>query len=354
MKAEPHRVDPHNLPFGQEALGAISAGETHATVTVEKADGTTDYLRASFVVGADGGSSTMCKRMGLEFEGFAWSGQVAATNLYDGFTARGWANVHRICSGPARGPAARIDTDKGGLWRVTSPENPALPLDQREDRIRNHHDTRILPDDRDHEIQSFAPYRVPARTCPTCNRGRFVVAGDAAHICTPCGERGLTSGIMDVDRLIAAFAAILSGGNARTGLDAHAAERRKEFLGVSSPFAALMTAMWERSDRDPQTRNAENTTRLAADASSIARAQQAARSRGLIAAPCDRPALRPVRPARAAFFPGFRGGPCDRHGPRFFPGFGAARATGTGRPVSLHRRPWRHFLCGFPAQGFRA
>lgn len=61
------------------------------------------------------------------------------------------------------------------------------------------------PDDGPDELQGWAPCRVHERTAPTCNMGRFVLAGDAAHICNPCGGRGLTGGIMEVARLLTAF-----------------------------------------------------------------------------------------------------------------------------------------------------
>lgn len=290
VKAEPDRVHPHNLQFGQEALGqiamdallklpntsvhfnhrvkALSQGEHHATVTVDTPDGE-KTLRAKWVIGCDGASSTVRKLLGLEFEGHTWPERFIATNVYYDFNARGWANVHMICSGTEWGLVAKINNDKGGLWRVTFPESPDLPLEGLEDRIRNHHYKRILPDDGEYEIKSFAPYRVHERTSPTYNIGRVVLAGDAAHICNPCGGRGLTGGIMDVGRLLDAFEAILKGADARSELDAYTHDRRKEFLEVSSPFASMMKAMWERSDRDAQKKDQAEIMKLSVGSSTI-------------------------------------------------------------------------------------
>jgi 2-polyprenyl-6-methoxyphenol hydroxylase-like FAD-dependent oxidoreductase len=290
VKAEPSRVYPHNLQFGQEALGAltmnaflnypgtgvrfnhkvkgISQGADHATVTVETPDGDRDY-QAKYVIGCDGASSVVRKLLGLEFEGFTWPERFVATNVYYDFSARGWQNVHMICSGPEWGLVAKINNDKGGLWRVTFPEDPDLSPVEIEARIHNHHYKRILPDDGPYELQGWAPYRVHERTAPTYNMGRIVLAGDAAHICNPCGGRGLTGGIMDVDRLLNAFEAILNGASARNELDAYTHDRRTEFLEVSSPFASMMKGMWERSDPDMQKKDQAEIMKLSVGSSNI-------------------------------------------------------------------------------------
>lgn len=199
------------------------------------------------MIGCDGASSTTRRLLNLEFEGFTWPERFIATNVYHDFTKHGWKNVHMICSGPVWGLVAKINTDKGGLWRVTFPQDPDISHDEVFARIPGHY-KRIMPTDEPYEIKSWAPYRVRERTAPTYNVGRIVLAGDAAHICNPCGGRGLTGGIMDVDRLVDAFEAVFDEADAGTELDALTLDRRTEFLEVSSPFALLMKAMWERSD----------------------------------------------------------------------------------------------------------
>lgn len=290
VKAEPERVHPHNLQFGQEALGAIAMeallthpdtsvrysskvksltqGAEHATVTADTPEGEVT-LRARYVIGCDGATSTVRKLLGLEFEGHTWPERFIATNVHYDFTRHGWKNVHMICSGPVWGLVAKINNTKGGLWRVTFPEDPNLPLEGLEERIRTVNYPRILPTDEPYELVSFAPYRVHERTCPTYNVGRIVLAGDAAHICNPCGGRGLTGGIMDVDRLIDAFEAILGGADARTELDAYTHDRRKEFLEVSSPFASMMKGMWERSAPAAQKQDQTEIAKLSVGSSSI-------------------------------------------------------------------------------------
>lgn len=90
-----------------------------------------------------------------------------------------------------------------------------------------------------------------------------------AHICNPCGGRGLTGGIMDVDRLLTAFEAVLTRADARTELDAYTHDRRTEFLEVSSPFATMIKGMWERSDPDMKKQDQAEIMKLSVGSSNI-------------------------------------------------------------------------------------
>ena len=74
---------------------------------------------------------------------------------------------------------------------------------------------------------------------------------------------------MDVDRLITTFEAIFGGAAAGPELDAYTLDRRAEFLEVSSPFASLMKAMWERSDPALQKRDQAEITKLSMGSSTI-------------------------------------------------------------------------------------
>lgn len=96
------------------------------------------------MIGCDGASSTTRRLLNLEFEGFTWPERFIATNVYHDFTKHGWKNVHMICSGPVWGLVAKINTDKGGLWRVTFPEDPDIAHDEVFARIPGHY-KRIMP-----------------------------------------------------------------------------------------------------------------------------------------------------------------------------------------------------------------
>lgn len=152
---------------------------------------------------------------------------------------------------------------------MTSPEDPDISNDEILARIPGHF-KRIMPTDDAYTIKPWAPNRVHERTAPTYNVGRIVPAGDAAHNCNPCGGRGLTGGMMDVDRLITAFEAIFSWADAGAELDACTLDRRTELLEVSSPFVSLMKIKWERSDPALQKQGQAEIAKLSVGSSTIA------------------------------------------------------------------------------------
>jgi 3-(3-hydroxy-phenyl)propionate hydroxylase len=61
----------------------------------------------------------------------------------------------------------------------------------------------------------------------TFNRGRVLLAGDAAHVNNPVGGMGMNGGIHDAMNLTEKLARILAGADAGPLLDRYTAERRK-------------------------------------------------------------------------------------------------------------------------------
>jgi len=134
------------------------------------------------------------------------------------------------------------------LWRVTFGEDSALDEEQVYERIPQHY-ARLLPAPGPYRIVAAAPYRVHERCAPRFRVGRVLLAGDAAHVCNPCGGMGLTSGIIDADALVKVLDAVIHGRAADEALDFYADERRRVFREVVSPIA---TSFKRRlSEKDP-------------------------------------------------------------------------------------------------------
>ncbi|MEM6650530.1 MAG: FAD-dependent oxidoreductase [Pseudomonadota bacterium] len=286
-QAEPNRVYPYNIHFGQEVLGAfameaflkhkesevrfnhqvvaIDQHKTGATVKCETPNGT-ELLHADWVIGADGASSTVRDILGMEAEGFTWPDRFITTNVHYDFEKHGWANVHMICNGDDWGLVSRIN--RGDLWRVTFGEDANGTMESWEASIPKHYRS-IMPTDGPYEIESWAPYRVHERCVPNFFVDRVILAGDSAHLCNPCGGRGLTGGLQDVDHLLQSFERIDQGADPIKELTEYADTRRKVFLEVNSPFATLMKQTWQRTDRDEQREDQERMKTVAAGKSKI-------------------------------------------------------------------------------------
>lgn len=135
-------------------------------------------VRASWVVGCDGASSTVRRAAGI-----AWQGgdlqrwlvvDVAGAVEAEGFTYR--------CD-PSR-PSVDMPLPGGHRWEwLLSDDEPAF-------------DPRpLLPDDV--EVVRCVEYRYGARRASTWRRGRVLLAGDAAHTMPPFAGQGLGAGVRD-------------------------------------------------------------------------------------------------------------------------------------------------------------
>src|SRR6185369_10611620 len=138
---------------------------------------------------------------------------------------------------------------------VTYAESLDLPVETVPERMPRFFEA-VLPGDKDYELVHYAPYRMHQRAADTFRLGRVLLAGDAAHATNPTGGLGLTSGLLDVEVLYPALAAVVRGTAPEEVLDRYAADRRQIFLEVASPQATELKRLVYHST-DP--------ARLAAD-----------------------------------------------------------------------------------------
>jgi 2-polyprenyl-6-methoxyphenol hydroxylase-like FAD-dependent oxidoreductase len=205
--------------------------------------------RAGWVIGADGARSTIRQLLGLPFEGFTWPDRFVATNVDYDFAARGFGPANMRIHPEHWAVIARLG--KGSLWRVTFGEDATLDEDSLLARIPEHY-KELLPDDGPYRIDRAAPYRVHERCVPNYRVDRVLLAGDAAHVCNPCGGLGLTTGVMDAHALYQLMLAFLNGRAGEDVLDFYAEDRRRVFLEVSSPAAQGFKT--QLSQKDPARR----------------------------------------------------------------------------------------------------
>lgn len=270
-KSEPTRAFPYNIHFGQELLGAMAMEAflkhpntdvrfEHAAVDIQQdsagaivkceTPNGVELFHCDWVIGADGASSTVREKiLKLPFDGFTWPDRFITTNVYYDFGALGWAHTHMICNGNDWGLVSRID--RRNLWRVTFGEDDNKTVEEWEASIPKHY-RALMPTDEPYEIESWAPYRIHERCTSTFVVDRVILVADAAHIQNPCGGRGLTGGLQDVEHLLQSFEDIGNGVDPATALADYADTRRKVFLEINSPFSQMMKKTWQRTDRNEQ------------------------------------------------------------------------------------------------------
>ncbi|MGV9212950.1 rifampin monooxygenase [Micromonospora sp. RB23] len=193
-------------------------------VTVELADGT--RLRARFVVGCDGGRSTVRRLLGVGFPGEPSRVDSLLGEMEVGVPAQTVADVvtevRRTHLRFGLGPLG------DGVYRVLVPaegvaEDRSVPptIEEFRQQLRVYAGTDFGV----HSPRWLSRFGDATRLAERYRVGRVLLAGDAAHIHPPTGGQGLNLGIQDAVNLGWKLAAEVNGWAPDGLLDSYHAER---------------------------------------------------------------------------------------------------------------------------------
>jgi len=219
-----------DVRFSTKVTG-LAQGADHVDVTITNAAGESEKIRGRYVIGADGGRSTVRRLAEIEFEGFTWPERFIkiGTSFDFGATGRGfctrnyfsdpneWLNLFKV---KGNGPP--------GIWRGIMPVPPeesdeqALSMEGIQRRLHGIH-----PREGGYEIPYHALYAVHQRVAATFNKGRVLLAGDSAHVNNPIGGMGMNGGIHDAVTLTAKLADVWFGRAKPDVFDRYTRQRRK-------------------------------------------------------------------------------------------------------------------------------
>jgi 3-(3-hydroxy-phenyl)propionate hydroxylase len=231
-----------------------SADQVEATVT--NAGGETETLRGRYLVGADGGRSTVRHFAEIAFEGFTYEERFikVGTSFDFGATGKGyctrnyfsdpeeWINLFKV---KGYGPP--------GIWRAVLPVPPtesneqALSMEGLQRRLQGIHQKSG-----DYEIPYYAIYSVHQRVAATFNKGRVLLAGDCAHANNPIGGMGMNGGIHDAINLADKLADVWFSRADASVLDRYTRQRRK--AQVDYVQAQTIANKKNLEERDPVVR----------------------------------------------------------------------------------------------------
>src|SRR5262250_2089693 len=241
--------------FSTHVTGLEQAAD-HVEVTLTNAAGESEKIRGRYVIGADGGRSTVRRLAEIEFEGFTWPERFIkiGTSFDFGATGRGfctrnyfsdpneWLNLFKV---KGYGPP--------GIWRGIMPVPPeetdgqALSMEGIQRRLQGIH-----PRSGGYEIPYHALYAVHQRVAATFNKGRVLLAGDSSHVNNPIGGMGMNGGIHDAMNLCEKLPCVLRGEAPDTLLDLYSRQRRKAALDYTQAQTIANKKMLE--ERDPGVR----------------------------------------------------------------------------------------------------
>ena len=212
------------------------------------ADLTTDEfkrIRASYVIAADGGSSSIRGQLGVGFGGRTYSERWI---VIDTKVLKEWPGHDRLrfhCN-PER-PTVDCPTPLGHhRWEfpVRDEENEKDLLD--EDVIWKVLSGQGLTK-ADVKILGFACYSHHVRFADRWRTGRIFLAGDAAHAMPPWIGQGMCAGVRDVGNLCWKLEAVLTGSLPESVLDTYQAERLPHVKEVTNRAVKTGNIIIERS-----------------------------------------------------------------------------------------------------------
>ncbi|MFD6163489.1 FAD-dependent monooxygenase [Nocardia sp. NPDC060256] len=247
------------------ALAEFTQDASGVTATLTR-DGITETVRAAYLVGADGGRSTVRKTLGIAFEGTTDEslrmllGDVRADALDHEF-GYWFAGADRPMAGIAMSPLPG-----GRQFQFAAPltgdAEPTLTvLQEYVDRYSGRTDITLT------DLTWVTVWRPNVRLAERFRDGRVFLAGDAAHVHPPTGGQGMNTGIQDAYNLGWKLATALNGDESL--LDSYESERRTvaaRVLGVSSELLGkLVDGGEDAMKRGPETQQLDISYRDPAD-----------------------------------------------------------------------------------------
>jgi putative polyketide hydroxylase len=197
---------------------------------IRAADGTVFCVRSDYLVGADGGRSTVREQLGIAFEGPGVVGGPTISILVEADLARAVADRRSALywlGRPSPGSVfAVVDNDRRwllmhGFDRATADEDSFT-----EERCAALVREAVGDPELAVRVVGRQFWQPQALLAGRFREGRVFLAGDAAHLTTPMGGLGMNCGIGDVHDLAWKLAAVLQGWGRPRLLDSYDAERR--------------------------------------------------------------------------------------------------------------------------------
>ena len=209
---------------GTELIDASSTADG-ITATLRDRHGATERVTASYVVGCDGAHSTVRKLAQIAFEGAAYAqtfilADAEADGLEPGSAHAFLAGTGMVFFFPLRTPAS---------WRLLAmrPPTDRRPTDTEVtlDEVQAVADTYTGGRVRLHDAVWATNFRLHHRGAAHYRAGRFLLAGDAAHIHSPVGAQGMNTGIQDATNIGWKLAHTILGRTGPELLDTYERER---------------------------------------------------------------------------------------------------------------------------------
>ena len=218
----------------QDDEGVDATFETDAGTITEGFD---------YLVGTDGAHSSCRHAAGVAFDGYTFDDRFLIADVRAELP---FTNERHFHFDPPWNPGRQvlIHPQPDGVWRIDWQVPPETDADAERDgggldrRIR-----QVIGESTPYELVWMTGYRFSQRLAADFRSGRVLLAGDAAHVMSPFGARGLNSGVADAENLAWKMARVLDGRAEAALLDTYGAERRAAAVANLAATDATMRFM---------------------------------------------------------------------------------------------------------------
>ncbi len=242
------------MPNAEVLLGCTVSGISQDEKQVRVKAGERQFI-ADYVIGCDGGRSTVRKLLDIEFEGYTWPERfLVITTRFDFQAGFGccfrnymadpgeWTNLFKVAG-----------DDLKGRWRAVyntrADETDDEALADRSVRKRLE---RIYVPQGQTDYLHLNLYNVHQRVAKNFRKGRIFLCGDAAHVNNPIGGLGLNCGIHEAWDLAELLDKVLRKESEERTLDAY--ERRRRPLNIKYVQEQTVANKARLEERDPAQR----------------------------------------------------------------------------------------------------
>ncbi|MFE3191032.1 FAD-dependent monooxygenase [Nocardia sp. NPDC059240] len=206
------------LRFEVELVDLIEESEYVTAVLTDRDGGTQSWVRARYVIAADGANSTVRQRLCLGTSGPGALGEVT-TVVFDADLGRWCADQPAGVYFTTYGSFTPLYPEGGWAWFGATPKHPDIDWSA----LVTHAlgpgiDTPV-------EILRIQHWVMNAFVADHVRHGRVFLAGDAAHAVPVLGGLGMNAGLADVHNLCWKLAGVLRGWAASELLETYESER---------------------------------------------------------------------------------------------------------------------------------
>jgi NADPH-dependent dioxygenase len=213
---------------------------------LEHPDGRTETFEAGWLVGCDGGHSTVRKQLGLKLVGESSETWLIADAVVHCDLPRD--SIHWMRT--PTGTVMLVPFPDPGKWRLLDTAEVSYGGD---DAAVARRFERKIRAGTGREVRVENPtwvsvFTIQQRMIPAMRKGRCLLAGDAAHVHSPASGQGMNTGVQDAVNLSWKLASVIHGSADESLLDSYSAERVPVggALLKSTRFATLLVQLRSR------------------------------------------------------------------------------------------------------------